>query len=127
MISRFIEATDGTEFNWGKFVLMRFDESEWKYQSAIEERSLLSGRGWCREHLIAFDLQTGEGAFFLPGGLAAHDLNDKHKIWVCPLFEPFLDWLYHQDTSDLEALPPLVNLGNVPTSLAGYRRAGRKS
>lgn len=84
----------------------------------IRRRNLLGP-----QHLIVFDLQTGEErAFFLPGGLASADLNGKHQIWVCPMFEPFLAWLYKQDTSDLSALPALVNLGDVPISMRGYRR-----
>lgn len=40
------------------------------------------------------------------------------------MFEPFLQWLYLQDLSDLDKLPALVNLGDVPTSMSGYRRKG---
>lgn len=123
MIVKFIEATDATEFNWGKFALMRFEAAEWVRQSAMEPFSLLAGRGWSSDHLIVFDLQTGEGSFFLPGGCAAADLK-KHKVWVCPMFEPFLAWLYTQDLNDLAALPAMVNLGDVPTDMRGYRRPG---
>src|SRR6266702_1985984 len=56
-------------------------------------------------------LRTGEGAFFRVHrqGVASADL-DKHQIWVCPMFEPFLNWLYKQDVSDLDQLPSLVDL-----------------
>ena len=119
----FIEAHDATDFNWGKFAVARFTGEEWLHQSALDKRSLLHGRGWCSEHLWVMDLQTGEGAIFRPGGLAIEDLT-KHRIWVCPMFEPFLTWLYKQDLSDLSKLPALVNLGDVPISMSGYRRPG---
>lgn len=122
MITKFIEASDATEFNWGKFMVCRFDPGEWARQSEIEKRSLLLARGWTHENVLVVDLQTGEGAIFRPGGLADADLNEKHQIWVCPMFQPFLVWLYAQDLTDLKALPGIVNLGNVPTSLYGYRR-----
>lgn len=69
------------------------------------------------------DLETGEGALFLPGGYASADL-DKHKVWVCPLFEPFLAWLYKQDLQDLSKLPDLVDLPDAPFQWSGYRRSG---
>jgi hypothetical protein len=33
-------------------------------------------------------------------------------------------WLYKQDVSDLNKLPGLVNLGDVPVAMPGYRRPG---
>jgi hypothetical protein len=73
---------------------------------------------------IVFDLQTCEGTAFRPGGRAKYDL-DKHKIWVCPLFEPFLEWLYKQPQhDDLTALPDTIDLPDVPFALSGYRRNG---
>jgi hypothetical protein len=130
MQTKIIEATQNAEhgFNWGKFLVGRPD-AEWKVRSAIpvehpsSARPLLSQLGWSREHAWVLDLQTGEGAFFRLGGFAPADLN-KHRIWVCPMFEPFLVWLYEQDTTDLDALPALVELPLAPPSMAGYRRAG---
>jgi hypothetical protein len=84
---------------------------------------LITGRGWSPEHLLIVDLQTGEGAIFRPGGLAGHDLN-KHAIWVCPLFEPFLTWLYEQDLSDLDKLPAHIDLPEAEFMMSGHRRAG---
>jgi hypothetical protein len=61
--------------------------------------------------------------FVLAGGLK-YDLN-KHQIWVCPLFEPFLEWLYKQpQLYDLTALPDHIDLADAPFALAGYRRNG---
>jgi hypothetical protein len=125
MQTRLIEATQGEGGpNWGKFCVARFD-SEWAQPSSvgIPDSSLLRRCGWGPGHLWVLDCQTGEGAFFKPGGWAAADLN-KHRIWVCPLFEPFLDWLYGQDLSDLDALPGVVELPGAPFALSGYRRPG---
>lgn len=102
MQTKFIEATDGGGFNWGKFAVCRFTD------------------------IVVLDLQTCEGAIFSPGGYAKNDLNGKHQIWVCPMYEPFLTWLYTQDLSDLDALPSLVDLGDVPTAMRGYRRTGAR-
>jgi len=127
---QFIEAHDGSDFNWGKFAIGRFTHEEWAYRSALDPTSfctLLRGRGWDERHVLVLDLQTGEGSIFLPGGLASHDLNNKHKLWVCPMFEPFLTWLYKQDLSDLTKLPAVVNLGDVPTAMYGYRRLGQEA
>lgn len=127
MITKLIEATQGVEggFNHGKFMVARFTD-EWDRLSEIDrqvsghERSLLNRCGWSREHLLVIDLQTGEGAIFRHGGLASADLQ-KHAVWVCPLFEPFLAWLY---TQDIESLPDLVELPDAPEAMYGYRREG---
>jgi hypothetical protein len=126
METKFIEATDATEFNHGKFMIGRWTPDEWGRQSAIGGyRSLLYAVGWCPYHILVFDLQTGEGGIFRPGGSAPADLA-AHAIWVCPMYEPFLAWLYTQDLTSLSNLPGMVNLGNVPISLSGYRRTGWK-
>ncbi len=64
----FIEATNGRR-NWGKFMVARFDD-EFQIPSQVDPlcHSLLRARGWCSRHVIVFDLETGEGAEFLPGG-----------------------------------------------------------
>ena len=123
MITKFIEATNGPQ-NWGKFAVSRFSAEEWAQRSEIDPpRSLIGGRGWTREHIHVLDLQTGEGAIFRPGGHAPYDLG-KHRIWVCPLFEPFLTWLYQQDLTDLDALPGHIDLPEAEFSFTGYRRPG---
>ena len=62
---------------------------------------------------------------FRPGGMPKADL-DQHRVWVCPMFEPFLAWLYEfADASDwFDRLPELVELPNAPASMQGYRREG---
>lgn len=128
MITKIIEATNDNK-NWGKFLVMRPDV-EWERGAKIEgsesRRPLLAQRGWTPEHIWVLDLETGEGACFRPKGLARADLN-KHRVWVCPLFEPFLTWLYTQELSDLQALPDVVNLPDAPFDYAGYRREGPKA
>jgi hypothetical protein len=116
----FVEATN-KEMNWGKFMLAKFDEDEWARRSAIDSGSLVAGRGWSSDHILVLDLQTGEGAFFKPGGYAHADL-EKHKIWVCPLFEPFLEWLY--TLPDPMSAPRSIDLPNAPFDFRGYRRPG---
>lgn len=115
---------DGPYMNWGKFLVARYDQ-EWGWLSTIDEfgRSVVRACGWSNEHLWVMDIQTGEGAMFRPGGLARADLH-KHRIWVCPLFEPFLAWLYTQDTNDIAGLPKLVELPNAEFQSRGYRRPG---
>lgn len=121
---KFIEVTNNNR-NWGKFLLGKFTD-EWEYRSTIAGggRSLLYEVGWTPAHLLILDLQTGEGAIFRPGGMVKHDL-DKHKIWVCPMYEPFLEWLYKQDLSDLDKLPAFLDLKDAPFSMQGYRRPGK--
>lgn len=61
-------------------------------------------------------------------GYAAADL-DRHRVWVCPMFEPFLGWLYGHFNADTEqwydTLPAVVELPDAPAALQGYRREGR--
>lgn len=134
MITKIIEAchvgADGKETgNWGKFMVCRFTD-EWNVKSSTDHDlpfglPLLPAVGWTPRHVLVIDLQTGEGAIFKPGGYPKADL-EKHKIWVCPLFEPFLDWLYGQDLGDLTKLPSLIkfHLDEAPFAMRGYRRPG---
>lgn len=123
METKIIEATNGP-MNWGKFCVCRFRE-EWQAPCAINPspQGLLRQIGWDNGMIWVLDLQTREGAAFRPGGLARADLN-KHQIWVCPLFEPFLEWLYEQDLRDLDKLPAHIDLPDAPFHLRGYRRPG---
>lgn len=154
----FIEASDATSFNWGKFMVGVLEPEEFRRLSAMAKeyaekvakdpkadehdktlnalmatRPLLYQIGFDPGAVFVFDLQTCEGAFFSPHGgkkekgqgqmAATFDL-EKHDLWVCPMFEPFLGWLYQQNLADITKLPPLVNVGHVPTAMAGYRRDG---
>lgn len=128
METKLIEASQHARhgFNWGKFCVARFDD-EWRRDARIDcdgpRPRLLRSCGWGPEHLWVLDLQTGEGAFFRAGGSAHADL-EKHAIWVCPMHEPFLEWLYVQDLTDISALPDLVELPDAAPAFAGYRRPG---
>lgn len=127
MKTRIVEATNG--FNWGKFLLGQFD-TEYEFRSAVLEGSN-PVRRWRPTDVLVFDLATGEGAIFFPGGSVEYDLNMKHQIWVCPMYEPFLRWLYDQPLPiDLDSLPASVNVdpeGKL-SALYGRRRtrAGRR-
>lgn len=124
----FIEATQRAQvFNWGKFMVGRFTEEEWarRVRMVDDMGSLLRRVGWEGNSILVLDLQTGEGAIFRPGGLASADLR-KHQVWVCPMFEPFLGWLYQQDLTDLQKLPGRVELETETAALYGYRRPGPK-
>lgn len=124
MKTKIIEATNGG--NWGKFLVGVMDE-EWERRSVLDpedRRGLLGICQWYGNSILVLDLQTGEGARFNPPGFAAADLNQKHQIWVCPLYEPFLTWLYEQDLTDIDQLPDLVELPHAPAALYGYRRRG---
>lgn len=125
MKTRFVEVTNG--FNWGKLLVAEFDAEEWRRPAQIGAlgTSLLGQRGWTPKHRLILDIETGEGAIFLPGGYAKADL-EKHKVWVCPMFEPCLTWLWEHWDGDLDSLPGTVNLTEeeAPSSMRGYRREG---
>ena len=107
-------------------MVVKFEKEEWQRTSLIDAPvRLLRCIGWAQNDIIVFDLQTGEGARFRAGGLASADLN-KQKVWVCPLFEPFLNWLYKQDLSDLTKLPKHVDLPDAEFAMCGYRREGKQ-
>lgn len=115
----------GFPLNWGKF-LVGVPDVEWSLRSDIDPenpRPLLAQIGWEPGEIWVCDLQTREGAFFWPGGSARADL-ERHRIWVCPLFEMFLTWLYEQNIEALHLLPRIVALPDAQFSINGYRRLG---
>lgn len=131
MRTRIVEATQDMRhgFNWGKFLIASPDW-EWSYKSEIDRGAplLRSGCAWRHPELVwVMDWQTKEGAAFVPRGYARDDLN-RHRIHVCILFEPFLEWLYawvaEHDGLALDELPAVVELPGVPQDHAGYRRPG---
>lgn len=135
----FFEASQDVEggagpANWGKFMVGRFTDDEWRVRSQEIGRGqpLVSAVcGWSPGHLLVLDLQTGEGAIMRPGGSAPADLR-KHRIWVCPMFEPFLEWLWDRlrGVSEFGLTPALtmlagtVELPDAPFEWAGHRREG---
>lgn len=124
--------------NWGKFAVARYGPKEQAWVSAMPREEypdgaalglppypLLKELGWSSpRHIWVFDLQTGEGGMFTHGGYAVADL-ERRQLWVCPLFEPFLTWLYRQPLDELDKLPRLVEL-EAPFALQGFRRIGRR-
>src|ERR1700735_3880157 len=86
------QAVDGGK-NWGKIMVCQLDW-EWAALSVISPPyPLLRQCGWGGSELLIVDMQTGEGALFRPPGSARADLA-KHEVWVCPMFEPALEWIY---------------------------------
>lgn len=140
MLTKFIEA-ESEAGNWGKFLVGVFDREEWGRRSEIlaalgMRKPLLTDVGWGDSHILVLDLQTGEGAIFRLVGHAKNDL-DKHAVWVCVLFEKFLEWLYEdwemyvKCTADPivvdwvgDKLPTYLKLTGIPLEMAGYRRDG---
>lgn len=128
MKTAFVEATQPSNFNHGKFLVGVFEPDEWARLTTLGMAgvALLDYTGWTREHIYVLDLATGEGAIFKPGGFAKADLN-KHKIWVCPMFEPFLTWLYRfirdNPANWFSVLPSELEI-EAEASMYGYRRAG---
>lgn len=115
----------GVPLNWGKF-LVGIPDVEWTMRSEIDPENpapLLGQLGWTTDHIWVSDLATGESALFRPGGNARADL-ERHRIWVCPLFEMFLTWLYAQNIDALHRLPRIVELPDAQFSINGYRRLG---
>jgi hypothetical protein len=112
--------------NYGKFMVARFSDEAWSYAAAIGGGTLLRQEAWCPHHVLVLDVATGEGGLFPLVGIAQDDLK-KRKIHVCPLFPPFLDWLYaeHRRTGrlDVTALPAVVALPDAP-DIGPYRRPG---
>lgn len=138
MKTRFVEVTQdiAAGSNWGKMLVGTFDREEWMRRQQLPgaaDTGMLLSRGWTPGNVLVLDLQTGEGAIFRPGGSAQADLT-KHRVWVCPMFEPFLVWLYEfigaHEVGELaghlwfDALPAVVELPDAEFSFAGYRRPG---
>lgn len=116
MDTRFIEAS--TYINHGKFMVARFDHEERLATTALpgmEGQPLFMNSGGLRrlnpDRTLVVDLQTGEGAeFSLSGGRqeAKWALEQKHpRLWICPLFAPFLGWLFD---FNIDGLVPLTDL-----------------
>jgi hypothetical protein len=136
----FVEATNG--FNHGKFMVGRLTAEEAQATSnlpGLEGEWLFHNSGGRRrftpDRTLIVDLQTGEGCEFslerhgLPHAeQASWELNDRHKIWVCPLFEPFVRWLAvwasEHENWTIGQIPNLIDLKDAKFAFAGHRREG---
>lgn len=134
MDARFLEAGNGG--NWGKFLICRYDAQELTTRSRypgceIEPRPLVSLRAPGQQMIWVLDLATNEGAAFYVGHVRAFDgplqLNGKHRVHVCLLYEPMLTWLFdfidHHPDDWWDQLPDYIEL-DAPGGLYGYRRTG---
>lgn len=114
MKTKIIEASDPENFNWGKFLLGRFDH-EWERKSRVDvDIPLLRTQGWGPDHILVMDLSVGHSAMFLPSRSAMPEIDIANTgIYFCPLFLRFLQWLYLQDLVELDNLPDHVELEPV--------------
>ncbi len=130
---RIVEAGQGHTAglsNHGKCGIGRYTGEQWAEPGQFpgsESSQLLRQCGWGPRHYWVLDLQTGEGAVFQVPGYAPADLN-KRRIWVCPMFEPFLAWMFEHARREganwFERLPRTVMLDDAEFCMHGYRRAG---
>lgn len=117
MIVKFIEASDGTAH--GKFMLARMD-AELATRSGLpgyEDEPLMTvgGRRKFNSHsTLVVDLQTGRGAALALDPFSYTKLDEGGRMWVCPMFRPFLKWLCLQGlgmgAGDITALPSYVEI-----------------
>ncbi len=129
-----VDAQTGFGGNWGKFAVGRWSNEELREKTKFpgcEGQYITSLRGHGMTHVWLFDLQTGEGARFHTNNPIPVDVRSQlkdHQIWVCPMFEPFMVWLWHHMTVTgldwWEHLPRTIELPDAPFDTAGYRRAG---
>ncbi len=135
MDTKFVEVGHGPSGgNWGKFMIARYTANELLEPTQFpgcEGQRIVSLRGSGRHHIWVMDLATGEGARFPvdlgghPGATARKHLDD-HQIWVCPLFEPFIGWLYDFSSANpntwWDELPRTIEIPEAGFAFAGFRR-----
>lgn len=134
MLSKMVEVSD--QVNWAKLMVSQFDNDELAYKSRVdtEAKSLLEAVaarrkeywGEAQQKRLVVDLQTDEGAWFLPHPERDPKVDlDRHQIWVCPLFYPFLQWLYRTNPVHVSGIPDVVELDpDDVIKFQGYRRPG---
>lgn len=133
MITRFVEVTDGMMY--GKFMVCRLDASELATTTAMPEapegQRLLtySGRRRFNDHsTLVIDLQLGTGwAWPLSDGLigmrhyAREHFDRDLAPHVCPMYLPFVLWLYEQGkwargAGDIAEIPRYLDLRTAEVS-----------
>ncbi len=136
MDTKFVEAGHGPDGgNWGKFLVGRYTEDELaepaQFPGCEGSRRLVNLGGPGRQDIWVLDLQTGEGARFpieFVRDVDVHHQLNKHRIWVCPLYEPFVAFLFgyignHQRTW-WDTLPRTVEMPTAGIVVFGRRRPG---
>jgi hypothetical protein len=137
MKTMFLEAGHGPAApgNWGKFMIARYEPHELteptRYPGCEGRQGIVNQRGWAGDHFWVLDLVTGEGVRFHVGAVPeidAHNALEEHPVWVCPLFEPMLVWLFKfvggRPETWWDELPRTIDLPDAPFQLYGYRRSG---
>ena len=116
MKTKIIEASDRDKFNWGKFLIGRFDD-EWHRLSLVTDKlrtCLIRSQGWGPDDILVMDLSVGHAAMFTPSRSASPQVDVENTgIYFCPLFLGFMEWLYQQDLADLDTLPDYVEMEPV--------------
>lgn len=116
----FYEVTNGP--NWGKLAVGTFERHEWEYVSHVAAEPLLARLGHGPSTRLFLDLATGEGALFdCSQGLLPQ--LARHKIWVCPMFEPGLtEFAKHDIHWDPDEWRPHVDVQTL-FQFEGFRRS----
>jgi hypothetical protein len=132
--SKFLEVTN--KANWAKLQLLQWEPSDLARPSLVQKGKVLLNavqvrRGDAADPLTAVfvrDLQTQEGCEFYPSPEADCKTQlDMHRVWVCPLFYPFVSWLFANYQGDVTSLPDLVELADSKKQeYQGYRRPGEE-
>lgn len=134
MRTHIIEATNKNQ-NWGKFLLGVLDDEWDRFPETpgcntgvplLASLPRTRGQKWDRARdVLIMDLQTREAAVFALEGDPRVEL-ERHQVWVCPLFEPFLGWLYSQPVDRVLSLdlPAWIDIPDAKFAWAGHRRSG---
>lgn len=123
MITRFVEVTDG--WMYGKFLVCRMDAEELATPSEMPdarhgERLLVhGGRRRFNDHsTLVIDLQLGTAAAWpLQGLMEAYESEHLWHLHVCPMYRPFVRWLYEQGrwamgAGDITEIPRYLEVPN---------------
>jgi hypothetical protein len=129
MDTKFVEAGHPGVGNWGKFIVACHTTAELQEPTQFpgcEGQRVVSLAGNGARDMWVFDLQTGEGFRVPVSERHAFSILEKHQVWVCPMFEPFLGWLLAYIDSHpndwWSTLPRTVELPDAPFEMRGHRR-----
>lgn len=128
MIARFVEVTDLVAY--GKFLVCRMTPVELATPTAMPEARLLvpdaapspplltyGGRRRFNSHsTLVVDLQRGTAAAWpLQGVAEAYKAEHLQNLPVCPMYMPFIEWLYRDarwamGAGDITDIPAYIEL-----------------